>query len=82
MPENIEKHFLKEVRKLKQKNRNRMVQRVGVLLLLVGIVSGFAYLFFQGNPIWKIGNSAISTTSLVFSILGLILFLNIIIYII
>ena len=82
MPENLEKHFLKEVRKLKQKNRNRMVQRVGVLLLLVGIVSGFAYLFFQGNPTWKIGNLAISATTLFLSIAGLILILNIAIYII
>ncbi|MCC5621723.1 transglutaminase domain-containing protein [Nostoc sp. CHAB 5715] len=81
MPNNLENHILEEVRKLKQKNRKRIVQ-IGMLLLLMGIVSGFAYLFFQGNPIWKIGNSAISVTTLFLSIVGLILILNIVTYII
>ncbi|WP_392531985.1 transglutaminase domain-containing protein [Nostoc sp. C117] len=72
MPENLENHLLKEIRKLKQKNRKRIIRRIGVLLLLVGIVSGFIYLFFQDNYIWNLGNSAISGTVLLLIFLVLI----------
>ncbi|MFN6473193.1 MAG: transglutaminase domain-containing protein [Nostoc sp. SerVER01] len=68
MPESLENHFLQEVRKLKQKKRKRIVRKVAVLLLLLCILSGFVYLFYQGNISWKMGNSAISNTSFLFSI--------------
>jgi magnesium-transporting ATPase (P-type) len=82
MPKNLENHFLEEVRKLKQKKRKRIVRRVGVLLLLLSMVGGFAYLFYQGNPILRIGNLAISIPTLLLSIFGLIIICSLVIYII
>ncbi|MGF1987178.1 MAG: transglutaminase domain-containing protein [Nostoc sp. ZfuVER08] len=81
MPESLENRFLAEVRKLKQKKRKRIIQKIGMLLLLLGILSTFVYLFYQGNFVWKIGNSPTSTTTILFSIIGLILFVSLIIFI-
>ncbi|MDZ8104455.1 MAG: transglutaminase domain-containing protein [Nostoc sp. DedQUE12a] len=72
MPESLENSFLEEVRKLKQKKRKRIV-RIGVLLLLVGILSTFVYLFFQ--------SLAISNTTLFFSIAAVIFICSLIVFI-
>ncbi|BAZ28670.1 hypothetical protein NIES4074_11040 [Cylindrospermum sp. NIES-4074] len=80
MPENLEKHFLEAARKLKQKKRTRLLRKIGAILLLVVIVSGFAYLLHQGVPILKMGNLSISATTLVLSIIGLIFIVSLVIF--
>ncbi|WP_445634670.1 Transglutaminase-like domain-containing protein [Nostoc sp. DSM 114161] len=73
MPKSLENRFLEEVRKLKQKKRKRIV-RIGVLLLLVGILSAFVYFFFQGSL-------AIGNATLLFSIVAVIFICSFIVFV-
>lgn len=80
MPDNLETRFSQEVRKLKQKKRKLMLWRVGLLLLLVMIVSGLVFLWYQSNYVLKIGNSNINLNAIVFSVIGLIIVTFIVIF--
>ena len=82
MGKNFEALFHEEVRKRKQKGKKRMPLKVGVVLLILGIITGFIYLLHQADPILKIGNSSISPIPLFFTTIGLILIFTLVIYII
>jgi len=52
----LEVRFQEEVRKLKRQRRNRLQQKAGLLLLAVGITTGFTYLLRSGSSVTEIGN--------------------------
>ncbi len=75
MPQNFERSFLEEVRKLKWRKRKRIVQRIGIILLIAFIASGFIYFWQQSNLFLQIGNIAINAKPLFLIIVGLIIIL-------
>lgn len=77
MPQNPEKSFLAEVRKRQPKKRKQIGQIVGVLLLIVGAIAGFAHLFRQSNPLTA-NNLAIAGITLFSLVLVLMLILSLV----
>ncbi|AUT03171.1 hypothetical protein CLI64_23695 [Nostoc sp. CENA543] len=82
MPDNLEASFFKEVRKLKQKQRKLLMWRVGLILLLLILVSGLAYSCYQGASILLTGNLITGISILIFSVLGLVLVVRLLIFLI
>ncbi|AFY35538.1 transglutaminase domain-containing protein [Calothrix sp. PCC 7507] len=77
MPQNFERNFLEEVRKLKRKKRKHIAQKIGIILLIALIAIGFIYFWLQSNLFLKIGNMSISTKPLVLIIIGLLIILTV-----
>lgn len=75
MPHNFESDFLKAARKLKEKERKVLGQRIRRFSLIAAMVAGLAYLLFKDNLPFRIGSIYLSPTILFLSILGLILIL-------
>lgn len=77
MPQNPEKYFLAEVRKRQQKKTKQIAQIVGLLLLIVGAIAGFAHLFRQSNLL-KVNNLAIPAITLFSLVLVSIVILSLV----
>jgi len=80
MSQNLESDFLKAARKLKQKNRKVLRQRIGTFSLISAMVAGLVYLLFKDDSPFRIGSIDVSSKILLLSILGLVLILSSVIY--
>ncbi|MBW4623468.1 MAG: hypothetical protein KME17_29435 [Cyanosarcina radialis HA8281-LM2] len=80
MSDNLERSFLEVARKLKQKKKKRLAQRIALFLAISALVVGAIYWFSIGRTIIKIGNLTIDRAIFIFSIIGLSFICGFVIY--